>query len=609
MLRHFSRLCATMIVLTGLGLADAQADSENIEMHHLEATRTLVPTPCGIEGLPRNDSMGYCAHPGQAAALDRLTFSVAAAIARMPEGEELPNPIEPLQRWRLLNEMNRACTRAPDDCVALLSDWADAWDTVYAPVEEPAPTSATDPRTAEAETVPCEELQLYVAEAFCALDDLTSRWETIESLTDQLAESQPDAAARLGSTLDWALADLPDCHEALACLAQALDARIALYANLIAVGVEPDEANSTPRDVLASIQGSEPGRADRIARLKAAAEELSAVLQDTPQPTQFWLHDEIGTTEKEIAIFEAQIAAIDRAEGRVYRGLWFWSHFENPARMRVIFRGNRSAEVPPPGGHFYRGQPLEPGQPIQWAVLTQWARSYAEHCGHLLGADAVNWEITDTQTVREGLMTSYGYLPTAQYTTTRTLDRYRVEPALAAAMERSRSQLEQARQNAVIGQMMQNPFAPIRDAIEGRMFADAARDIEMHIRVARDMNMLLVLGGCDSPTSRQFRAGILAAATGHSTARPTEGAAFSSDPVAQPGQLHSAAEGCWRTRANDEAGTCHCLGHYATRDAADPGAHPAAIYRDWRARNDAVIGTILQACQNPLVAFLSAIAR
>lgn len=391
--------------------------------------------------------------------------------------------------------------------------------------------------------------------------------------------SRPDPAVRF------------DCGE------RQVTARSLIWARMFAESPQPVFRGEPP--------DPEVAEANRRARMRALADAASAAgmfVHDVPQPASRWLRGDLTVYDREIAIFEAQIAAIDRAEGRIYRGPWFWSHFEDPALMRTIFRGNRPPEIVAPDRYFYRSNLLRHGQPIQWAVVLQWARAYSDMCHDRLGRDAVDWEITDTQQVRQGFMTNYGYIPTADFTTTQTLDRFRVDADLAMGMRRSQSALSEATQAAIAGRIMRNPSEILREAFSGQLTEQVGFDIHMHIRVARDMRMMIALSGCQSVTTQQFHAAITSVAHFIDRRLAMPGAAFASDAVPLPGEVRSTAQACWQDYAMDTAGPCHCQAHFADRDLPDPSLSPIDRYRLWRAGDPARVAEVTRYCSAPSAA-------
>lgn len=274
----------------------------------------------------------------------------------------------------------------------------------------------------------------------------------------------------------------------------------------------------------------------------------------------------------EIARIEEDLSERARSEGRVYRGLWFWSQFRDPKSMRAIFRGNRTVPFTAETGaiYFHNGYPLEPGHADQMGVLTAWVRAYASSCGHLLPASP--------DTLRLETLTTSGplHMRTTQLTATDVLQ---FQNGLMRDYIASREAFQRRQQIA----LQSNMWEMTRQIVSGGIGAVSERaqsEFGPYLYALDDFTRFFHAVGCDSPTARQMSQGILLVARGRSLPdvaldASIPGADWVSDVPQHAGEIRRHSEICWNYDVAVSHNTCGCLVDLAAQQLGMDDVAPA----------------------------------
>ncbi|QIB65411.1 hypothetical protein [Kineobactrum salinum] len=345
--------------------------------------------------------------------------------------------------------------------------------------------------------------------------------------------------------------------------------------------------------------------AQRLEDLASRREQLSGVMEgivaDATMPTASAVHapENIRAYQRAIKIagIEQELSELARREGRVYRGLWFWSQFRDPGSLRAVFRGNRTVPFTAESGaiYFHNGYPLERGHVDQMGILTAWVRVYSSMCSHRLPASADEFQIKT--------FTTSG--PLINRTTRLSdIDVLRFQRGLMRPYLASRNEL-QRRQRAAA---QENLWARAFEMMEGGLGAvsdEAHSQIGPYLYAQDDFIRFLDAVGCDSPTARQMSQGISLVAHGQSLPPETadaviSGAEWVSDTPQKPGEFRLHSEICWDYETASHT-PCGCLVDIARERLGQSDVIPASV--DYRVVHEAFMkapAASQRICRDPL---------
>lgn len=321
-----------------------------------------------------------------------------------------------------------------------------------------------------------------------------------------------------------------------------------------------NKAQTERRDV-AKTQASDLAitYADALANARATASEdmLRAAAKDIRRPDRGAILPTISNWADERAAFETELAQRDRTAGRIYRGPWFWAHFEAAETMRYVFRGNRlTLSAARDTAALGETAALKPGTVQQNAIVRGWARAYEDRCGGFLPPNAPVFETTDTEIVTRSMMTRYGSVPMGETRTT-TTTRIKMSEALYPGFIASRTAMQKADQTNRMAQALN----VMRDFRAGNMDT-AVNLVRPYIVAASDLALFLDLVGCDSPTARQMEFGVIAASRGRVATEELlspEMATLVSDPVQAAGEVYTLYEVCAENSFLETSALCPCM--------------------------------------------------
>lgn len=300
-----------------------------------------------------------------------------------------------------------------------------------------------------------------------------------------------------------------------------------------------------------------------------------------------------------IAEIEKSLSELAMKEGRVYRGLWFWSQFRDPRAMRTVFRGNRTVPFTAKEGaiYFHNGYPLERGNVDQMAVLTAWVRVYAAMCDSFLPAA--------TDKLKIHTFTTSGTLLNRTTNLTNT-DVLQFQTGLMEPYIASREAFQQKQKAA----LQNNLWSRASEIVSGGMGA-VSRQAQIengpYIYALEDFSRFIDTVGCDSPSARQMAHGIALVAHDLSLADGSadgtiEGAERVSDTPQAPGEYRAHSEVCWDYEITSH-NPCGCLVEIAKEKLAEGREIPANI--DYRLVHKAFMQSSeaeQKICRDPLSA-------
>lgn len=347
-----------------------------------------------------------------------------------------------------------------------------------------------------------------------------------------------------------------DCQTDWNCIRGKIEQRVRDIAD-IAVEMQALAAENAKRE-------AEIAAARLLEDLSAARTELAGlmdgILNDAivPTPSSFPQPENTRAFQRSIEIARIEEGLSDRArsEGRVYRGLWFWSQFRDPKSMRTIFRGNRTVPFTAEDGaiYFHNGYPLERGHSDQMGTLTAWVRAYSSSCGHLLPSSP--------DVLRIETFTTSGplHMRTTRLTSTDVLQ---FQSGLLRYYVASREEFQRRQQIAVQGNMLEMTGRIVSGGLGA--ISDLARSqIGPYLYALDDFTRFFDSVGCESPTARQMSQGIFLAAQGRSLPdfapdASIPGAEWVSDIPQKAGEIRHHSEICWDYDVAVSHNICACL--------------------------------------------------
>ncbi|GAA3956794.1 hypothetical protein [Allohahella marinimesophila] len=301
-------------------------------------------------------------------------------------------------------------------------------------------------------------------------------------------------------------------------------------------------------------------RLEALASHRAQLSEfMGGIVADATMPSGSSLrtHENVREFERAIRIadIEQGLSELASREGRVYRGLWFWSQFRNPSAMRSVFRGNRSVPFTAEEGaiYFHNSYALERGNVDQMGMLTAWVRVYASMCSHLLP--------TPPDELRIQTFTTSGPLINRTTNLTST-DVLKFQAGLMRPYSESRKALEAKQLAAAQNNLWGRAFEIMSGGL-GAVSAEARSQLGPYIYAQDDFIRFLDAVGCDSPTARQMSQGISMLARGGSLPSETTeaaiaGAEWVSDVPQAAGEFRHHSEICWDYEIGGH-NACGCL--------------------------------------------------
>jgi hypothetical protein len=300
------------------------------------------------------------------------------------------------------------------------------------------------------------------------------------------------------------------------------------------------KASENPKLTIEPIIRRASGWEIQLSRDPDALRESIASDVKAPAASAYRTFDYTRESERAAAIanIEKGLSELAEREGRVYRGLWFWSQFRDPRSLRTIFRGNRAVRVGATEGgiYFHNGYPLERGHIDQINILTAWVRVYSSMCSHLLPDPADKLQIK-TFTTSGPLINRTTWLSST--------DELRFQTGLMGPYVASREESEEKQSAALRG----NALA-ILSSGPGSIMGMARAQVDTYIYALDDFTRFFSAVGCDSPTARQMSQGI--ALVAHDQSLPNEalfatiaGAESVSDTPQKAGEYRLHSEICW----------------------------------------------------------------
>ncbi|MHA7924371.1 MAG: lysozyme inhibitor LprI family protein [Marinobacter sp.] len=545
----------------------------------LETAKTFETfLPC-----PRDNI--YCSDPLIQDYKQILLEAAAAAISRMPDVEGrrdvAPGSISLFHQslLRCNREAVRECSRragsvqekydllsnfpaesiSGDACepnvekacnIALLTDRIDAWNKRNTQADTKPVLALHDPgfnclrRQSAAMNTVCRDAELSALHR-----DMLAHLNSLPEKIDR--DELPRDQAKILTDSYWHTATY-GCHDNKECLRSKIEQRIADI-NEISGTMELVAAEMTERELELEAQR-------RLEDIRARRAQLSgrmeAILNDATMPVMgaSRQHENIRAHQRatKIAAIEKELSELAGREGRVYRGLWFWSQFRDPRSMRKVFRGNRTVSFTAEEGaiYFHNGYPLERGHSDQIGVLTAWVRVYSSSCRHLLP------ESPDKLSIRT--FTTSG--PIINRTTRLSYsDVLEFQNGLIRPYLASREEFQKRQREAFQGG---NAFAIMLGG-SNSVSSLARSQVGPYIYALDDFTKFLNAVGCDSPTARQMSQGISLVAHGKSLPEETTeagipGAEWVSDAPQEAGDVRLHSEICWNYDLADH-NTCGCL--------------------------------------------------
>lgn len=366
---------------------------------------------------------------------------------------------------------------------------------------------------------------------------------------------------------EWVENYLTPCGADVACFRRVIDDRTATIKALVA-GKEARVVRAMNRAAI----GARSGRRLEDDPLGLGPVTAMGIAQDRSPPVAMPRQPDrqVDRYLVSYAETEADLAAAARLEGIVYRSLWFWSVFENPNVMRTVFRGNRG-----PGNirrtlpYFYDGAELPQGSTEQWLFLQVWLEALQESCQ----GEVMQWPERVIETFE--VETIQG----RDYVTKPTERRYRMPAAFLGGFAES-FKINQS-------QTASEAFGLLKDLADSIRAGQTENPLMKFVlkerSYKRDVRKILQLAGCNSPTTRQFMAGMLHVAKGTSRidgfqlSEAIPGADWVSDMPSEPSRANVAEEACWPFSTGFN--TCACIVNEARLSAALPILLPADA--DW----------------------------
>jgi hypothetical protein len=585
----------------------------------------------------------YCSDPLAQKYKQRLLESAAAAISRMPDVEGrldmAPSLIAPSHTAAFHQSVLRCGRNAEMMCFSVAKGAKGAYKSydllsnvpaevftgdTCKPVVEKACTigllseriDAWNKRNTEEDSNPvlalhdpgfnCLRINSAAMQTVCRDGELSAlhrkMLEQLSLLSGKTSLSElPHDRAQVLSDSYWYTSTY-GCHNDKKCIQAKIEERIADIAE-IATELDAVSLQTAARE--AELEAER-----RLEEIAARREHLSdlmgGVVDDATMPptSSFRQFEDFREYQRAIKIAEIEkgLSELTGREGRVYRGLWFWSQFRDPSSMRTVFRGNRTVPFTAEEGAFYfhKGYPLERGHSDQIGILTAWVRVYASMCGHLLPTSPDEYR-TKTFTTSGPLINRTTYLSDT--------DILKFQSGLMRPYLASRREFETRQQAAFQGNLWGRASEIMAGGL-GAVSSEAQSVVGPYIYAQDDFIRFLEAVGCESPTARQMSQGISIVAHNQSlkpetTGAEIPGAEWVSDMPQAPGEFRLHSEICWNYEKASH-NSCGCLVDVAKERLGENDVIPASV--DYMTVHEAFMkspATSQRICRDPLGAISS----